>query len=208
MSELKKQLDKIITPKLQKELGISNIMATPKFQKVVVNVGIGSRAKNTKDFSDVIDNIKAITGQAPVIQKSKKAISNFKLRIGMPVGVKVTVRGKRMYSLIDRMINVAFPRIRDFQGFSKKGLDQNGNYSVGIKDCSVFPEINPDDISKLHGIEFTIVTSAKTPEHCEALLKACNFPFKKAPKAAEQPKKEMAEITEKEAEATTESVEK
>jgi len=171
---------KIVLPKVKKELGLKNIMEVPRIKKININVGIGTRLKNSKDYSDVVENIAAITGQKPVVTMSKKAISNFKLRINTPNGVTTTLRRKKMLDFFNRMVNVAFPRIRDFQGFNEKAFDNQGNYSIGIKDCSIFPEVNPDDLSRIHGMSITIVTSAKDNHSAKALLKALNFPFKKA----------------------------
>jgi len=168
-----------ITPALQKELGLTNINAVPKVTTVKVHVGIGSMAKKTKDFSDVISNISKITGQKPVITKSKKAISNFKLREGMPVGLMVTLRGNKMYEFLYRLVNIALPRVRDFRGISPRAFDGCGNYSIGFKEAIVFPEINPDDVLNVHGMQITLVTTAKNDEQGLALLKAMGFPFKK-----------------------------
>lgn len=168
-----------ITPALKKELGLKSDLATPRVTKVKVNVGIGSLAKQTKDFSEVIENVAKITGQKPVIMKSRIAVSNFKLRKGMPVGISTTLRGKRAYDLIDRLVNIIFPRVRDFRGISTKSFDGNGNYSIGFKEALVFPEINPDDITNVHGVQITIVTTAKNDEDAMALLKKIGFPFKK-----------------------------
>lgn len=186
MQDFTKELKSVVNPKLQKELGIKNLMSIPKIEKIIVNVGIGSRLKNTKDFSDVVDNIAAITGQKPIVTYAKQAISNFKLREGTPNGIKTTLRRHKMLDFFNRMVNVAFPRIRDFQGFSDKSFDNRGNYSIGIKDCSIFPEVNPDDLAHIHGMSITIVTSAKDNENAKALLSALNFPFKKAPKVEEK----------------------
>ena len=171
---------KIVLPKVKKELGLKNIMEVPRIKKININVGIGTRLKNSKDYSDVVENIAAITGQKPVVTMSKKAISNFKLRINTPNGITTTLRRKKMLDFFNRMVNVAFPRIRDFQGFNEKAFDNQGNYSIGIKDCSIFPEVNPDDLSRIHGMSITIVTSAKDNHSAKALLKALNFPFRKA----------------------------
>ncbi len=195
MKDFVKHINEVVIPKIQKELGISNSMAVPKIQKIVINVGIGSRMKTSKDYSTIEDNVASITGQRPVVKMAKKAISNFKLREGTPNGIMTTLRRKKMLGFYNRMINVAFPRIRDFQGFSEKAFDGNGNYSIGIKDCSIFPEINPDDLSLVHGMSISIVTNAKTDDEARALLKALNFPFKKAPK----------QETNKETEAPTET---
>jgi large subunit ribosomal protein L5 len=187
-TDFKQQLSEVIIPKVQKELGIENAMAAPRFSKVVLNVGIGSRYTRSKDFTDVMENLSAITGQKGTVRNSRKAISNFKLRTGMPNGVTVTLRGKRMYDFLNRLISVALPRTRDFQGVPSKSFDKRGNYSLGIKDISVFPEIQQDDLSHVHGVEITIVTTADDDAHARALLVACQFPFKKTEEVkVEQP---------------------
>lgn len=174
---LKDNYVKELRPKIQKDLGITNVMATPKLEKITVNVGIGTYIKKNKDYDDVIKHISLITGQKPVVTKSKKAISNFKLRIGMPVGVIATIRGKKMYDFMERLVNVVFPRIRDFRGFSTRAFDGSGNYSIGLRDFTIFPEINLDDVVHEHGLQITIITSAKTNEEGEALLQSFGFPF-------------------------------
>lgn len=177
---LKDKYYKEILPALQKELGVKNVNAVPKITKVVVNAGLGSMyTAGTKDFTEFTENFKAITGQTPVIKKAKKAISNFKLREGLPNGVMVTLRGDRMYDFLNKLVNVVFPRIRDFRGISRKAFDGNGNYSVGIKEHTVFPEINPDDLVKIHGLQICVNTTAKNDEDALALLTAFGFPFKK-----------------------------
>jgi large subunit ribosomal protein L5 len=168
-----------IAPALKKELGLTNNLAVPHVKKVTVNVGIGTLTKNTKDFSNVLENVAKITGQKPVVTMAKKAISNFKLRIGIPNGVTVTLRGRRAYDMIDRLVNVVIPRVRDFRGLSVKSFDGHGNFSVGFRDALVFPEINPDSLVNPHGVSVTIVTNAKTNEQGVALLRHMGFPFKK-----------------------------
>ncbi len=170
-----------IAPELNKTLGISNPMASPKLTKITINVGIGTYVKKQggKDFSHIIESIEAITGQKPVVTKAKKAVSNFKIRENDPIGVAVTIRGKRMYDFINKLVNVVFPRIRDFRGISPKSFDGNGNYAVGIKEHTVFPEINPDDINRLHGLQINIATSTNDDKEAYELLKALGFPFKK-----------------------------
>ena len=167
-----------VIPALQKELGIKNVMAVPRLEKVKINVGIGSLTKNTKDYSDVIENISRIAGQKPVVTKSKKAISNFKLREGMPVGITVTLRGKNMYEFIYRLVNIAIPRIRDFRGLNPRAFDGRGNYSLGFKESLVFPEINPDDVLNVHGLQIIVVTTAQNDDEGRALLKKIGFPLK------------------------------
>lgn len=178
--KLKERYYKEILPAVQKELGIKNVSAVPKITKVIVNAGLGSAyTSGTKDFSEFVENFKAITGQTPVIRKSTKAISNFKLREGLPNGVMVTLRGERMYDFINKLVHIVFPRIRDFRGISNKSFDGRGNYSVGLKEHTVFPEINPDDLSKIHGLQICINTNAKNDKDALALLTAFGFPFKK-----------------------------
>jgi large subunit ribosomal protein L5 len=180
--KLKERYLKEIAPNLQKDLGIKNINAVPRLSKVTVNAGLGSfYTSGTKDFSEFVANIAAITGQKPVVTKAKKAISNFKIREEMPNGVTVTLRGERMYDFIDKLVNIVFPRTRDFRGISEKSFDGKGNYSIGIKEHIVFPEINPDDIVKIHGLQACIGTTAKNNEEGLALLRALGFPFKKNP---------------------------
>lgn len=174
----KETFNKVTRPKLQKELNIKNIMATPTLEKIVVNVGIGTYTRNHKDFNDVINNISLITGQKPVVRKSRKAISNFKLRLDVPVGLKITLRGKRMYDFMHKLVDVIFPRIRDFRGFSLKSFDGAGNYSIGITDFTIFPEINLDDIVHDHGLQISIITTAKNNHDGEQLLRTFGFPFK------------------------------
>ena len=173
------QMKSEIVPALKKDLELKSVLAAPRITKVKINVGIGTLGKNTKDFSEVIENVSKITGQKPIITKAKIAVSNFKLRKGMPVGIVVTLRGKRAYDLVERLVNIVIPRVRDFRGLSTKAFDGNGNYSIGFKEALVFPEINPDDVTNVHGIQVTIITSAKSDEHGMALLKKIGFPFKK-----------------------------
>lgn len=186
MKNFTQHVNEVILPKIQKELGLKNTMEVPRITKINVNVGIGSRLKTSKDYNDVIENITAITGQKPVVTMAKKAISNFKLRENTPNGIKTTLRKKKMMDFFNRMVNVALPRIRDFQGFSEKIFDGHGNMSIGIKDCSIFPEVNPDDLSHIHGMSISIITSANDDDSARALLKALNFPFKK-PVVIEKP---------------------
>ncbi len=171
--------NKEVIPVLQKNLGIKNRMAVPKFSKITLNVGIGTLTKNTKDFSDVLNNVAKISGQKPVVTNAKIAISNFKLRQGMPTGIMVTIRGERMYEFIYRLVNIVFPRVRDFRGLNPKAFDGSGNYSVGFKEALVFPEINPDDVLNVHGLQVTLTTTAKNDKEGRALLKEIGFPFKK-----------------------------
>lgn len=173
------QFKKEVVPVLQKELSIKNPMAVPRLSKVKLNVGIGTLTKNTKDYSDVVSNVSKISGQKPVVTKAKIAISNFKLRQGMPTGITVTLRGKNMYEFVYRLVNIVCPRVRDFRGLNPKSFDGHGNYSIGFKEALVFPEISPDDVLNVHGIQVTIETTAKNDEEGRALLTMMGFPFKK-----------------------------
>ena len=168
-----------IVSKLTEEFSYDNVMAVPKLQKIVLNVGVGEAIQDKKTLDTIVENMALITGQKPVTTKAKKSISNFKLREGMPIGCKVTLRGRIMYEFLDRFINLALPRTRDFQGIPDKSFDGRGNYTVGIKEHTIFPEIDTDKVSKLHGMDITFVTSAETDEEAFALLKHFGMPFKR-----------------------------
>jgi len=170
--------DEIIS-KLVEEFNYENIMAVPKLQKIVINVGVGDAIDDKKALDTVIENVGLISGQRPVPTKAKKSISNFKLREGMPIGCKVTLRKRIMFEFLDRLINLALPRTRDFQGVPDKSFDGRGNYTLGIKEHTIFPEIDTDSVNKLHGLDVTFVTSAETDAEAYALLKHFGMPFKK-----------------------------
>jgi large subunit ribosomal protein L5 len=170
---------KEIHPKLMEEFNLENKMAVPRLQKIVINVGVGEAIENAKLLDSVTSNVAAITGQRPVTTKAKKSISNFKLREGVPIGCKVTLRKRVMYEFIDRLINLALPRTRDFQGVPDKSFDGRGNYTLGIKEHTIFPEIDVDKVDKLHGMDITFVTTAETDEQAYALLKHFGMPFVK-----------------------------
>ncbi len=182
---LKEQFEKTILLTLQKDLKVGNIWAVPRVKMIQLNVGLGPFIAAKKDYSQVVENLTAITGQKPVVTLARKSISNFKIRENMPVGVTVTLRGKRMYDFLNKLINITFPRIRDFRGISPKGFDGKGNYTVGITETTVFPEINPDNLDRVHGLQITIVTSAKNNDHGMKLLQAFGFPFQKPKKESE-----------------------
>lgn len=167
-----------IRDKLREEFEYDNPMAIPKLQKIVINVGVGDAITDKKVLDTVVDNVAAITGQQPVTTKAKKSISNFKLREGMPIGCKVTLRQRIMFEFLDRLVNLALPRTRDFQGVPDKSFDGRGNYTLGIKEHTIFPEIDTDKVSKVHGMDVTFVTSAETDEEAYALLKHFGMPFK------------------------------
>lgn len=170
-----------IVPELQKSLNEKNVMSVPKLTKITINAGIGTYVKKQgqKDFSHIVDNLEKITGQKAVTTLSKKAISNFKIREGEPLGVIVTLRGEKMYSFLSKLINIVLPRVRDFRGVSRKSFDGNGNYSLGFKEHIAFPEVKPDDVIKIHGLQVNICTNAKDNAKALALLEAFGFPFKK-----------------------------
>ena len=168
-----------IVPKLKEEFSYDNIMAIPKLQKIVINVGVGEAINDAKYLDTVVENIGLISGQKPIKTKAKKSVSNFKLREGMPIGCKVTLRKKVMYEFLDRLINLALPRTRDFQGIPNKSFDGRGNYTMGIKEHTIFPEIDVDNTNQVHGMDITFVTNAETDEEAFALLKQFGMPFKK-----------------------------
>ncbi len=166
-------------PALLKELGLSNVMQVPRISKVVVNIGMGEALDNPKALEAAVNDLTIITGQKPVILTAKKAISNFKLREGRQIGVKVTLRGEKMWAFLDRLINVALPRVRDFRGISPDSFDGRGNYTLGLTEQLIFPEIQYYKIDKVRGMEITIVTTAETDDQARELLKKFSMPFKK-----------------------------
>lgn len=166
-----------VRPKLNKEMGLGNPHEVPKLEKIVLNVGVGEAARNPKVLDSVVETLSAITGQRPVTNRARKAISNFSLRAGMPVGVSVTLRGTRMYEFLDRFINVAVPRIRDFRGFATRSFDGRGNYSLGVQEQVIFPEVDYDRIEGIHGLDLTIVTSTDRDDEALALLREMGMPF-------------------------------
>lgn len=170
---------KEIIPSLQKAFNYKSVMQVPKLEKIVVNMGVGAAVADPKIMDEAIKELEAITGQKPSIRKAKKAISNFKLREGMNIGAMVTLRKEKMYEFLDRLINVALPRVRDFRGLSDKSFDGRGNYTLGVKEQIIFPEINVDKITKVMGMDITFVTTAKTDNEAYELLKAFGIPFRK-----------------------------
>ena len=178
MARLKELYSKELAPKLMKEFNYKNKMQVPRLQKVVVNMGLGEAIQNIKVLDSAANELMVITGQKPVPSKAKKSIANFKLRKGMPIGCFVTLRKERMYGFFDRLVNIALPRVRDFRGISGRSFDGRGNYSLGIKEQIIFPEIDYDKIDKIKGLNITIVTSAKTDEEGKALLGLLGMPFK------------------------------
>jgi len=174
----KEYINKEINPKLMTELGIKNPMALPKVTKIVVNVGVGEAIVNKKAIEKVVEDVSLITGQKPVVTKARKSVSAFKLRKGLAIGVKVTLRGERMYSFLEKLIKIVLPRIRDFRGISNKNFDGRGNYNLGVSEQILFPEIEYDKIDKIRGLEITIVTNARTNEKGEKLLSLLGMPFR------------------------------
>ena len=179
---LKEQYKKDIIPNLKKKLSMNNDNQVPKFLKVVLNMGLGLDGSDKKKLQNCIEDMSLISGQKPLVTKFKKSISNFKTRKGTSAGVKVTLRKERMYEFIDRLVNIALPRIKDFRGLSTKGFDKFGNYTFGIKEHIIFPEVNFDKVDRIRGMDITIVTSAQNMNSSLALLEATNFPFMKKDK--------------------------
>lgn len=179
MSRLLDKYQKEVIPALRSQFKYSSVMQVPKVNKVVVNVCVGEATQNPKLIPNVVEEVAQITGQRPTVAKAKKAISNFKLREGMALGCRVTLRKANMWSFIDRLTNVALPRVRDFKGVSPKGFDGRGNYNMGLREQIVFPEINYDKVDKIRGMNITVCTSAKSDEEGRALLEGLGFPFRK-----------------------------
>ena len=174
----KKYKEKIV-PKLKKDLSLKSTMDVPKLDKIVINVGVGKHTKEAGYIDNVEDTLTRITGQKPVRTKAKKAISNFKVREGMEIGVMVTLRGKKMYDFLDKLLSVTLPRMKDFRGINPKAFDKGGNYNLGIKEHVAFPEVKADQIDKVHGLEITVCTTAKDSNSARILLTYLGFPFKK-----------------------------
>lgn len=179
VSRLKTKYEQTVVPQLLKEFSYKSVMQVPKLEKIVINVGVGDAVQNSKVIEDVVAEITQISGQKPVVTKAKKSVSNFKLREGMPIGVKVTLRGERMFYFLDKLISISLPRVRDFRGVSKDSFDGRGNYTLGIKEQLIFPEIKFDDIKKVRGMDISIVTTAETDQEGKALLAYLGMPFKK-----------------------------
>ena len=179
MARLKEQYLSEIAPALMKKFGYKNVMQIPKLDKVVINVACGEAKENSKVIDAVMNDLAAITGQKPIVCKAKKSVANFKLREGMPIGVKVTLRSDKMYEFVDRLFNVAFPRVRDFKGISANSFDGRGNYSTGVKEQLIFPEIEFDKVDKVRGMDINFITTAKTDEEGKELLSLLGAPFAK-----------------------------
>jgi large subunit ribosomal protein L5 len=167
-----------VAPALMRELGYSNLMAVPRLEKIVLNMGVGEAVQNPKVIESAVEELTAIAGQKPVVTRAKKAISNFKLREGMPIGAMVTLRGERMYEFLDRLVSVALPRVRDFKGVPDRSFDGRGNYSLGLREQVIFPEINLDKVDKIRGLTIVICTTARTDAEGKALLRGLGIPFR------------------------------
>src|SRR5580693_6257316 len=179
MARLQQVYRETIVPKLRSDLKIDNVMQVPRIAKITINMGVGEAVADRKVMDAAVTDLTKITGQKPLITKSRKAIASFKLRAGLAVGAKVTLRGARMYEFLDRLINIAMPRIRDFRGVSPRSFDGQGNYSLGVKEQIIFPEIQYDQVDQIRGMDITITTTAADDRHGRALLEAFNFPFRK-----------------------------
>src|SRR5574344_451200 len=179
VNRLKTKFTEEVTPKLVEQFGYTSVMQVPKVEKIVVNMGVSDAVSNAKNLEKAVDELTLLTGQKPVITKAKKSIAGFRLREGMPVGAKVTLRGERMYDFLDKLITVSLPRVRDFQGISNKAFDGRGNYTLGVKEQLIFPEVNYDNVDKVRGMDIVIVTTAQTDEESHAILKELGMPFKK-----------------------------
>ena len=179
MARLKILYKEKIVPSMMERFGYKNRLAVSNLEKIVVNMGLGEAIQNPKVLESAVDELKVITGQAPIVTKARKSIAQFKLREGMKIGAKVTLRGDRMYEFLDRLLNVAMPRVRDFKGLSQKAFDGRGNYSMGIREEIIFPEIDYDKIDKIKGLNVTIVTTSNTDEESRELLKGFGLPFRR-----------------------------
>lgn len=178
MARLKERYQKEVAPAIAREFGIENPMAVPRLDKIVLNMGMGEGIANAKVLDLAVEELKAIAGQKPVITRAKKSIASFKLRQGMPIGVMVTLRGEQMYEFFDRLVSIALPRVRDFRGVSPKAFDGRGNYTIGVREQLIFPEIDFNKVDKLRGMNISIVTTARDDDQARSLLKALGMPFR------------------------------
>ncbi|HLR79853.1 MAG TPA: 50S ribosomal protein L5 [Bacillota bacterium] len=179
MNELKQKYREEVVPALMEKFNYKSVMQVPTIEKIVINMGVGDAVQNAKALDHVVEELALISGQKPLITRAKKSIAGFRLREGMPVGAKVTLRGERMYDFLQKLIAVALPRVRDFRGVSNKSFDGRGNYTLGIKEQLIFPEINYDDVNKVRGMDIVIVTTSETDEEAHELLSQLGMPFKK-----------------------------
>ncbi|MFP7171490.1 50S ribosomal protein L5 [Terribacillus sp. 7520-G] len=179
MNELKQRYQSEISPSLMEKFSYKSVMQVPKIEKIVVNMGVGDAVQNSKALDSAVEELALLAGQQPIITKAKKSIAGFRLREGMPIGAKVTLRGERMYEFLQKLIAVSLPRVRDFRGISNKAFDGRGNYTLGVKEQLIFPEINYDKVSKVRGMDIVIVTTANTDEEARELLTQLGMPFQK-----------------------------
>lgn len=179
MNRLQQYYKEKIVPSLMEKFNYSSVMEVPKIEKIVINMGVGDAVQNPKALDSAVEELTTISGQKPVVTKAKKSIAGFKVRQGMPIGAKVTLRGERMYDFLDKLITVSLPRVRDFRGVSKKSFDGRGNYTLGIREQLIFPEIEYDKVNKVRGMDIVIVTTAKTDEEARELLAQIGMPFQK-----------------------------
>jgi len=179
MNRLKEKFNKEISPALMSKFNYKSVMEVPKLEKIVINMGVGDAVSNAKALDVAVEELATLSGQKPVITKAKKSIAGFRLREGMPIGAKVTLRGERMYEFFDKLVSVSLPRVRDFRGVSKKSFDGRGNYTMGVKEQLIFPEIDYDKVNKVRGMDIVIVTTANTDEEARELLTSFGMPFQK-----------------------------
>ena len=179
MNRLQEKYNNLVKPELVNKFNYTSSMEIPRLEKIVINMGVGDAVSNSKVLDDAVNELQVIAGQKPVVTKAKKSIANFKLREGMPIGCKVTLRGERMYQFLDKLVSISLPRVRDFHGISDNAFDGRGNYTLGVKEQLIFPEINFDNIKKIRGMDIVIVTTAKTDEEGRALLSLLGMPFNK-----------------------------
>jgi large subunit ribosomal protein L5 len=179
MNRLREKYQNEIVPSLVEKFNYSSVMAVPKVEKIVVNMGVGDAVSNAKALDKAVEELTQITGQKPLITKAKKSIAGFKLREGMPIGAKVTLRGERMYEFLDKLVSVSLPRVRDFRGISKKAFDGRGNYTLGVKEQLIFPKVDYDKVDKVRGMDIVVVTTANTDEEARELLTLMGMPFQK-----------------------------
>ena len=178
MSRLREHYQEVVRPELQKQFGYKNAMAIPRLDKIVINMAVGKATQDSKKLQAAVGDLTRISGQKPVICKARKSVSNFKLREGMPIGAKATLRRDRMYEFLDRLVTIALPRVRDFRGVSPKSFDGRGNYAMGLREQIVFPEINYDEVDEIRGMDIIICTTAKSDEEARALLEGFRLPFR------------------------------
>ncbi len=179
MNALKEKFNNEVSPSMMEKFEYKSVMEVPKVEKIIINMGIGDAVQNSKVLDKAVEELALISGQKPVVTRAKKSIAGFRLRDGMPIGTKVTLRGERMYEFLQKLIHVALPRVRDFRGISNKAFDGRGNYTLGVKEQLIFPEINYDDVSKIRGMDISIVTTANTDEEARELLSQLGMPFQK-----------------------------